>query len=1855
MIHIKNLHFWLLITAFGFTISKGISQAPSSLESVTLDWVSAPINYTPGGASSCKSIATSGDSVMYCLGSFIKMADMDPDTGVYNLISNATQGGIYFSKFDSARVHVFSKKIDGNIRVNPKDIKADSSGDIHIVGTFSGEMDADPDSNSSWILTSQSTVDIFYSKYNNQGELLYAFSLNGASHEADYGLRLNIEENVVYIFGQFSGTTDFDPDTSQAVLSANALDGFIVSYNIQDGSFADLIQYGGPGNDGVRDVVIDANGSILVTGSFEDSVDFDLDTLSTHYLHSNGEEDVFLTKVDSNLSLNYALNFGSTVGDDFGSHLLLNDSNECLLFGFCHGSLVNFQPYDSLPSNYLWFTYPGTLFMAKVKDSGLVDTVFLINGNNEHTIENAVIDSIGNISLVGNFKGIVDFDPSTGISNYNSPHLTGYIANFTNSFDLIKVETLGNYNTINCSENFGGRILAGGNFRKRFTILSNSIFSDTIGKKSSSSAITFWDDTLGYAGEISVDSYHDLDQFGDINSDLIISNSSELFVCGTMSTDLIFNPNTPNKFISENQGVTNAYFARYDSTGTCEYVSLILGLGLVTAEKISLDESNNIWVAGTFSSLTDFDPGPGSYKIWPPGASINNIVTATYLAKYSANGDFLHVRVISGDVSLEDIVIDAAGNGLIVGEVDGSTDLNPGIGTYNVSNCTFFAKYSATGDFISAYHLPGPRILFSSLIPDSSGGFYLFGSKSEASNVDLDFSSSGSQMTGFVIGDFVVHHDSSMNLINAALFEKSQPYGSYYPFRVHGALKPSGSVIVSGQFYTQIDLDPGIPTQNVASYQYDDIYLAELDDSLNFVLGKSIKCNNSAQIEGIDIDQLDNIHLVGIFKDSLYVNGASNGLALTSTSSAGNPFYIKFDPAMNTMSSGSYGASNGCCSNEITSFQLTPNGNPVIAGEYKNVFDFMPGLGNYYLDAGNNNDAYLLSLKPCDMSSDTIDYTLCKGDSLVINGGEVYESGYYPEYFASSGDCDSMVVHSVRVFPEYVVTKTEPSCSGDSNGVVSFSSLNPNTYIWDIGSSENEIDSLPAGNYDVVIVDSFSTCIDSISVELTQPGAMDMVLSKSDISCFDLNDGLISVQATGGIEPYSIQWSNGESSDTVSGLSTGTYSVQVIDQNGCLISDSTEIAAPSYPVSVSIDSSENVLCGGASTGYISIEAYGGTGQLSFLWSNGETDSIIGNLPAGNYSVTITDINGCTTVDSVLIAETPELEVSFSTTSNSCFGDSSASILASSTGGLPPYSYVWNTGATDSILQNLSAGQYTCSVTDAYGCERDSTITITQPDSISLAFFTDSVTCYGLMDGLAAVFATGGTEPYSYLWSGGIVNDSLENIAAGTYMLTLTDSNNCIAEDSISVFEPDSLIASVVLDSILNCDYDSSGAVSSIVTGGKAPYNYSWSTGETSFAIDNLTEGIYTLSVSDTKGCSATDSLQLQALSHLYLISDSVSNALCNGDQGFVSLLALDGLSPYSYVWSNNAGNFAGQHVPAGTHTVTVTDSAGCVDSMQFVISEPPSLDLSLVSLVQPSCFGFSDGSLEVGAIGGTLPYDYSWDQGNDSTFNGFLTAGAYTAYVSDSNDCSDTLEVLLTEPQALTSQLQVMDETCLGDSNGSINATISGGISPYNYVWNDPQSQTSAIASSLASGTYSVLVTDNNGCTHQDTATINSGSPHPIPDLGADTTAWEVDSFLLSPGSFDSTYSFVWQDNTSGNSFIALNSGSFWVIVTDSNGCSGSDTINLILIPTGIEQRGEQRIQIFPNPATDQITVSSEIGLSEKSVFELRDSQGKLIFRHMIETSSKTVDLELESIAPGNYFLSVISGDDQNVFRLIIL
>lgn len=688
---------------------------------------------------------------------------------------------------------------------------------------------------------------------------------------------------------------------------------------------------------------------------------------------------------------------------------------------------------------------------------------------------------------------------------------------------------------------------------------------------------------------------------------------------------------------------------------------------------------------------------------------------------------------------------------------------------------------------------------------------------------------------------------------------------------------------------------------------------------------------------------------------------------------------------------------------------------------------------------------------------------------------------------------------------------------------------------------------------------------------LPNGGADQNLLNDSSTTTFTTIDGLpvdlVLVTDNFGYETY---WEITDCGSTVygsggySGIPPGAGQSASSSSPGALASSTTyneAICLPDgcYCFNVYDDFGDGICCGNGNGSYLLTDSYGNT-----------------LASGGSFGASSTGNNFCVT-------STPPVPGFTSNSTSVCAGDM---ITYTDTSTSNPTSWLWtfpggtpgtSTDQNPTITYN-TAGTYdvTLSVTNTVTTNSQtfsSYVTVNANPVLTISNTNANCSC----NGDATVSPSGATAPYTYLWNdpGSQATSTATGLCVGSYNVTVTDANGCMNSIGVSIIETGTFTATIASSSNVSCNGTSDGSASVSASSGTTPYTYLWSNSATTTSITALGAGTYTVTATDASGCSAVDNVTITEPGVLSS-STTVNSAGCSGScSGSATATISGGTFPFTYLWDDPGFQIAATAVNlcAGSYNVAITDANGCTSSSSAVITEASPTTLT-TSSNNATC-GNSDGSASVGASGGNNPYTYAWDDPltqNTSSATG-LDAGGFTVTVIDANGCTITASVTVNASGGPSASISSStNASCNGACDGSVTPSISGGSSPFTYLWNDISSQTSATATALCAGTYRVMVTDDNGCVSAAYETISE----PLALISSITSSTDVScngvcdgTATVSVSGGTAPYTYSWDDPSSQSTSnpTGLCAGAFTVTVTDANGCTSNAPVTIIEPP----------------------------------------------------------------------------------------
>lgn len=870
---------------------------------------------------------------------------------------------------------------------------------------------------------------------------------------------------------------------------------------------------------------------------------------------------------------------------------------------------------------------------------------------------------------------------------------------------------------------------------------------------------------------------------------------------------------------------------------------------------------------------------------------------------------------------------------------------------------------------------------------------------------------------------------------------------------------------------------------------------------------------------------------------------------------------------------------NGCTAQDTTeiipSIQITIN--PTIIGISCNgVCD---GTATVFPVGGTLPYTYLWN-PPVTPNNNSIATGLCPGFAVVTVTDAIG---------CSVTDSVLMPVDPSVLLANGTVTQ-QVSCPGACDAQVTHSPTGgtaPYTSVWTLpfGIDTNNVCPTTA----IITVTDANNCVQSDTLAITEPSPIipnDVVV---DVLCNGDTTGSITFAPTGGAGGYLFAWTPNVSNNNIAtGLPAGIYNITITDANGCSILVVDTVNEP--PVLSTIPIGIDISCFGLCDGVMSVIVNGGQAPYNYTWGNISPPTLSANgdtlfnvcTPNLTNSVTITDANGCIASQSITINEPTALAANVTGTPIACDGACIGTALSAPSGGTGPYQFLWSANAapnvlTDPNILNLCLGTYLVTVTDASGCTDTASHTVAAPTALNVTLDSTNVTCNGDNNGTATATVTSGTAPFVFSWVGGCLpgpdaNPVISNLCPGVYTVTVTDANSCVFIGSVTITEPNVIDDNEVVVNA-NCNV-SDGSITMFPSGGTPPYTHSWSTGSPNNPLPGLGAGFYTDTITDALGCTAIFTIPITNPAGPSGVTSTVNDATCFGScDGSINVIVIGGAAPFTYAWTSIpvGGPYANDstinNLCTGTYNLTLTEvNTGCILAETIVVGEADSISENS-TFTDVSCNGTCDGTASVTPTGGTAPYTFLWSTGSLSSSVSGLCTGPASVTITDFNNCTKIVNFTIGTPTALTASTAVTATTCSGTCDGTATATPAGGSAPYTFQWNDPAAQTTPTATGLCPGTFTVTVTDANGCSTTETAVITDATPILANEITTNSTCGNADGTAsvcaASGGTGPYTYDWTTLGNVNVCNVAGLSAGSYPVTITDALGCSQTFLITI--------------------------------------------------------------------------------------------
>lgn len=1255
-----------------------------------------------------------------------------------------------------------------------------------------------------------------------------------------------------------------------------------------------------------------------------------------------------------------------------------------------------------------------------------------------------------------------------------------------------------------------------------------------------------------------------------------------------------------------------------------------------------IDDDENVYIVGNLTGTIDLDPSANVVNLTPSGA------TGVYLAKYDKTGALVWAELINAQ-SGTDVIVNSGGSILVYGTMIGTATIGTNTITNTLSNtatATYIAAFSSSGAYQGgkAIESVGNQESFDiKSTPDNH--LYITGSFTNSIDLGTSLSTTESSQRGTVKDLYIARLDNMGNFVWAKTVATNHTSSDVQELEVD-----SNGVYLVGTVLEDLDFDNGTNLQGTKELNVRG-YLTKLDNDGNFQWTKRSRGTSNSTSSGrslfssVEIDTDGNISLVGFVQRRTTVDGFTGILNLNNTSSL---HIVKYSPNGTGILNRTYGNTGG------EAFGIThttdAQGNYLITG-------IGVGSGNVNFDPSTESPSNLiLTGFQADIFVVKYDKNLAfqwvdaylgntlndRPRAIAEKNGNVYLAGYHAGGIDAEFGTGTTTLPSLGSTDIFVTSLNNVAASFQSIELCFGSTIEVVKSVYNqTGIYQDFIESGSSLNKDSIINTHISNILAQITVTST----------KTDVSCNGETNGQVTVTAsdatTRGYQ-YAIDGVNFQSSSTFNSLSAGNYTITVKDNKNCMTTHAVTISEPTV---ITATAQTTASACSRNSGSITVTASGGTGPYTYSIDGNtfQTNTAFNGLAAGQYTVTIKDTNDCTFILNMTIApiSSPTLQI-LSLNDVSCFGASDGSLQLSAQSGVSPYTYSIDgvNFVSGTTFSGLTGQQYTVIAKDANGCTASNQVTISEPAVLSIQ--TTSVTqvdCNGASNGSITVSSTGGSPNvlgYEYaLGSGSFgLTNTFSSLSPGTYTVTTKDGNDCTATLTIAITEPDELVLNSTANQISCNGVEDGSIIINSATGGTGPYQYSFD-GTNFGSITSLTGlggGTYTVTVKDANDCTKSETYRFVEPVLLIPRLDDQTNVKCHGEStGEVQVSSTGGTGGISYAIDGTTFQTSGgfSDLTAGQYTITAKDDNDCTATLTINITEPTAA-LSLgFEKGDITCNGENNGEITGLASGGTAPYSYSIDGTNFITtpFED-LSPGSYTLTTKDANDCTSNVSVTIAEPIALAMTFNNQNVSCNGVNDGQIEITATGGTGPYSYAIDDNVSQSENTFTGLASGNYTVTVTDTNGCTLSIDNTITT------PDvLSLTATIVSDNSIMITGAGGTAPYEYSIDGTTFQSSpiFSGLANGNFTITIRDDNGCLATTAQSLVI--TSLDDPLDPiTIKAYPNPVTNFLTLS-KVQIGDK--INLIDLGGRVLKSIVVMKNHTEFKQDISNVREGIFVVIV--------------
>lgn len=910
--------------------------------------------------------------------------------------------------------------------------------------------------------------------------------------------------------------------------------------------------------------------------------------------------------------------------------------------------------------------------------------------------------------------------------------------------------------------------------------------------------------------------------------------------------------------------------------------------------------------------------------------------------------------------------------------------------------------------------------------------------------------------------------------------------------------------------------------------------------------------------------------------------------------------------------------------------------------------------------------------------------TICFGESITVGTSVYDEAGTYIDVLTASNGCDSTVTTTLIILPELSVETSEdiPATLEDTaDGAASamgFGGTPPYTYLWSNNATTSSISNLLPGNYCVTISDA-AGCTAESCIEVSYLGIIEVQTTDDELACFGDNNGSLFIGATGGMPPYTYNWENQTDlslqgngtiatdggSASLSNLTAGTYSITVTGSGGLFTIATTTITQPNEIITTL----NQTLCFGESL-QIGNTTYNTSGAINeILQAANGCDSIVNgtiNILAlntfdniveicdgdtytigtstynatGTYDDVLLDSNGCDSLVTTFLTKLDEITISINIDNiASGYNIADANISISATGGTGNYTYQWSTGQTTTQANNINGGENLCiAITDDLGCTAQVCEFIPYSGDNLATIVGDDIACAGNNNGKFTLSTDAGLIPFSYNWQNmdtgsignGIImnegNETIKNLFAGNYSVTVIDANGINTVLETKIIEPDKIDIDIVSNLTPTCIGDCDGSFIVNATGGVGSYRYNWAAPDiTGNSATGLCAGTFMLTVSDNNNCENVFSIVVNDPPPISLSANEVNPVACFGGSDGEATVDVD-QNISSVLWDNGETTIMATQLDAGIHTVTITNANNCEATASVMITQPNEPLGASFTIIDPIlCHGNRNGEILIETTGAGTSFEYLWSGTNNpnsfssGSFVSNLAADIYMLTITNENGCTAIETITLPQPDLITFDVNIQDATCLNDgNNGAISVvSASGGVGDYEYGIMLGDYSPNNNFNELSAGLYNVYVEDLNGCT--EALTVNVNPPPALEVEVPDNIRIDLgESVELTAFANSSNAVYNWNPSSTSDSFLNVQPTSntlYEVIVTDTiTHCSETASV---YVTVDVERNLYIPNAFSPNNdgVNDAFTIYGGFNISEIRSLMIFDRLGNLLYQ----------------------------------------